>query len=137
MKHNLFYTNTFNRIDLIRTLKDDWDDDGAPAFSPNNLAKVKEFIQLYIPQDIDTITVPEVNPCPDGSIDLDWNTWIDISGIKTEVQILINLSFDPQYTVSYYGEIRHRPMSEVIKGTYDDASIKNNDLVVLLSYLHN
>lgn len=97
--------------------QDNWDEEGSPGYlkatlerTKNILIKFNEYIQIKYK--VSTI-MPEINPGPDGSFDLYWE-----SGSKT---FLLNVPKDFNCPVSYCGEDDNSHNS--IKGTLDDNNL--------------
>lgn len=91
-----------DRAEKIKALAFDWDDDGALPIETALVDASVEFLKQYynyVSQHYNPIELPEISPCPDGSIDLDWHT--------PNAQLLINIRKDnagEDYTAYYYGD---------------------------------
>ena len=86
----------------ILDLKEDWDDEGA---LPIDEDLYNESISFFMKYYYEGMSLPDISPCRDGSIDFYW------SG---ENQLLINISKENQgYIATFYGDNRKK----VIKGT--------------------
>lgn len=109
----------FKRLEIFSTLEKDWDDDGAETINSNVINTVKEFLTTLYNQTT-LLYHPEINPCPDGSIDMSWHT--------DNQQLLINFKKDGE-TIGYYGENKNN--NTTIKNTI----IKNSIGVELLPWM--
>lgn len=90
------------------TLPENWDDQGAKAFSENFWQEIREFLllihgTLYL--EGQNIPFPLVLPNSDGSLDIDWET--------KEFELLINYPPDPVELIHIYGEKLGSPKNEL------------------------
>jgi hypothetical protein len=88
-----------NDSKYILDLQENWDENGALPISPKVYLKAIVFLTTYAKQIFNIhktiIQSPEINPCPDGSIDLSWRTDL--------VRLLINFRIkDDQVTAVFY-----------------------------------
>ena len=58
--------------DRICRLEEGWDDDEGQVIQPRTLAKAAAFLRFAEYHDHE-IPVPDINPVPDGSVDLEWH----------------------------------------------------------------
>lgn len=105
--------NLIENAKSILNLPFDWNDEGALTIDETTFNNSTSFLKQYvnfISNYLNTeIKLPEINPCPDGSIDLEWHT--------DNAQLLINIRQDKEgnYTAFYYGDRHNNKMQ--IKGS--------------------
>jgi hypothetical protein len=110
-----------NNSQSILALEDCWDGENAITISKEVYFESISYliaITKNIYKNYNTVILPpEINPCKDGSIDLEWRT--------SENLLLINLKKENDLDIHYYGE--NRITNNSIKGISKDNSI-NEDL---------
>ncbi len=108
-----------------------WDDDGALPIEKEIFESATSFVkqyllEIYFAHGIE-IQLPEINPCPDGSIDLDWAT--------PNAQLLINIrkdKADNEYVAYYYGD-RYNDKTQ-FKGSFPISEFSES-LAIWMKYL--
>jgi hypothetical protein len=97
---------------------EDWDGEGAPAIKREIWERATTFLINYVSsiENLYHIVVesPEINPCPDGSIDLSWRT--------TEARMLINIRNTHEGKAFYYGDLYEDKNS--IKGNVNTEKVE-------------
>jgi hypothetical protein len=97
----------------IKDLPYDWDEEGALPIEEAALSAATSFLKKYysfISKSYNLqICLPEINPCKDGSVDLEWHT--------PKAQLLINFRKDKEsnYIAYYYGDRHNNKMQ--VKGS--------------------
>ena len=103
--------DAIERSRTILDLEDDWDDEGAQAYSEEVWERAVEFVRTSATRVRDrfgrVIDAPAILPGPDGSIDLHWN--------YPSYELLINIPADPVQMAGFYGDDRGQV---TIKGTF-------------------
>ena len=95
----------------LLALEDDWDGEGAPAYSEQTIEAAAGFFYQLVEKS-ELATQVRILPASEGSIDLHWKT--------AQFELLVN--FHPDGSVSYYGDDycenaiqgKTRPKPEVI-----------------------
>ena len=82
--------------DQLTRLKEGWDDENARPIKWGTLAKAAAFLR-YAEYHDHEIPVPDINPVPDGSVDLEWHT--------EACHILINFPEDDKKGPTYSWEV--------------------------------
>lgn len=81
-------------------LPDGWDEENAKRIEQSTFQAASSFLRLYANRLVELdirIQAPEIDPCPDGSIDLNWHT--------QNARMLINIRQDNnEYVAYYYGD---------------------------------
>ncbi len=98
---------TQNKKDIMELSKN-WDGYGAPSIKENTLERVFELLkQIYsvLWEDMIEIPIPLIQPVPDGSIDINWET--------DQFELLINVPKDQNLLVNLYGEKLGHPQDEI------------------------
>ena len=97
--------------DKLTALADNWDGEGSAKYNKETLNTAAEFLMnqsrfLRILEK--RLPIPQINPGPDGSIDLFWNqsTW----------ELLVNIPSIENEAASFYGEDQ---TGHTIKGSFD------------------
>ena len=123
--------NLIKKANRILELKFDWDDDGAEPIDSKLFGTTITFLRDYyyylLKNFNNQISLPEISPCPDGSIDLDWHT--------PNAQLLINISKNNEkgdFIAHYYGD---RFNDEVTKGSIPTHTFSES-LAVWMKYLN-
>lgn len=85
----------------ILNLEDDWNGEGAEQISPEIFDVASNFLRRYDSYLKETfkidLLVPEINPCPNGTIDLSWRS--------PSARLLVNIKFiEGQYYAYFYGD---------------------------------
>ena len=81
---------------ILSSLKNNWNDEGAKKIHQKTITKMVNLIvgsSIYVN---DSIPVPSIGPCGDGSIDIHWKNEED------ELELLINIPEEGQAT--FYGD---------------------------------
>jgi hypothetical protein len=109
----------------------DWDGDEAMPIEQEIFDLSTNFLKIYllkIKKQFNTeIQLPQINPCPDGTIDLDWAT--------DNAQLLINIrkaNEGNEYTAYYYGDKYNDKMP--IKDS-TPLTVFSDDLAIWMIYL--
>lgn len=108
----------------LTALADNWDGEGSAKYNRETLDKAAEFLRsqdkLILGIQNRSLPVPQINPGPDGSIDLFWKqpTW----------ELLVNVPARANEGASFYGEDN---TGQHIKGSFG-TSIFNLELVMWL-----
>lgn len=101
--------NTFEKYkNYILNLSYNWDGYGAQPFNEETLRRaynLSENILDHFWNDIIDISIPLIQPVPDGSIDINWET--------DEFELLINISPESNKQVNLYGEKINSPEEEI------------------------
>lgn len=109
----------------ILELKDNWDDEGSPAYSEATWNRAVLFFlknALWVWKNHATIIdAPRILPGPKGTIDLHWET--------ETYELLINIPIEPSAPATFYGDDRGNLS---IKGTFDP-SVYNKGLLMWLT----
>lgn len=130
MKENSQLQGFLNQVgEDILNLENDWNGEGALAISKEIVNEVKDFlIQYYSFLDSTagiSIKLPEINPCPNGSIDLEWQT--------ASARLLINVrKRENEYFGFYYGDKYDDKMQ--LKGSFPVNEFSES-LAVWMKYL--
>lgn len=114
---------------LLLDLEADWDQEGALQIDQEIYAASVDFLRAYynhIKATSYSIQLPEINPCPDGTVDLEWHT--------EHAQLLINFRRDKEgaITAFYYGD--QFSNKEPIKGSVAAIGVKEH-LAAWMKYL--
>jgi len=118
------------KADGLKNLPLDWDEDGALPIDETTVEYASWFLRHYYNYTLKhfgtKIQLPEINPCPDGSIDLEWHTPF--------AQLLINIRKDKEgvYTAYYYGDRHNNKMQ--VKGSTPLSEFSEH-LAVWMKYL--
>ncbi|THU34210.1 hypothetical protein FAM09_24640 [Niastella caeni] len=82
------------------TLSEGWDEANAKRIEPSTFQAAATFLLRYVNRLEETniyIQTPEIDPCPDGSIDLNWHT--------DNARMLVNIRQENnEYVAYYYGD---------------------------------
>ncbi len=88
------------RAENILELKDDWDGEGAAAYSKDTLERAVAFLSKHVQGLWDSFNVcapiPVIGPGPDGSIDLSWK--------QKAWELLVNIPADRNAMAVFYGD---------------------------------
>jgi len=91
---------TLKQAMKIAQLKDDWDGEGSPAYSPITVERAVTFLasyarEMWVAHGIEP-PIPRIGPGPDGSVDIHWKeqTW----------ELLVNLPADEREMAVFYGD---------------------------------
>ena len=132
----LFRANTspidslIKKAQVINNLPYNWDEEGGLAIDPETLNNATDFLKKHVEFILNQygveIQLPEINPCKDGSIDLEWHTQL--------AKLLINIrkDNDGSYTAYYYGD-KHKNKNQ-IKGSTPVIELSEH-LAVWMKYL--
>jgi hypothetical protein len=118
------------KSNALKSLTIDWDEDGALPIDETTVDYTSWFLRHYYNYTLKhlgtKIQLPEINPCPDGSIDLEWHT--------PHAQLLINIRKDKEgtYTAYYYGDRHNNKMQ--VKGSTPLSEFSEH-LAVWMKYL--
>lgn len=98
----------------ILDMGDDWDGEGAAAYSEATWTRAVEFLRTGARQHVGVrgslALVPRILPGPDGSVDLHWK--------HQNTELLVNIPADPAAPIDFYGD---RGSRSIIKGKLDAA----------------
>jgi hypothetical protein len=92
----------------IMNLPDNWDGNGAPSFTENTFERASFLLKNILNKlwnNMDEIPIPLIQPVPDGSIDINWET--------DKFELLINISPETNKQVNVYGEKIDSPEDEI------------------------
>ncbi|HSH80759.1 MAG TPA: hypothetical protein VLA19_19700 [Herpetosiphonaceae bacterium] len=99
----------------ILDLADDWDGEGSPAYALDTWRRATEFLLNSILRQWEyfgvSISPPNIDPGPNGSVDLHWKT--------PTHELLINIPADSSEPAGYYGDSR---AGRVTKGSLDTST---------------
>jgi hypothetical protein len=122
--------NLIEKAQLLKQLPFDWDEERAISIEDTTVDYACWFLKHYYNYTLKhlgiKIQLPEINPCPDGSIDLEWHT--------PDAQLLINIRKDKEgtYTAYYYGDRHNNKMQ--VKGSTPFSEFSEH-LAVWMKYL--
>ena len=108
----LLQTEIESAQEKLTALADNWDGEGSAGYKRETLNNAEEFLMSQDRLLRETwkmsLPVPQINPGPDGSIDLFWNppTW----------ELLVNVPARANEAASFYGEDH---TGHNIKGSFD------------------
>lgn len=114
----------------LKNLSFDWDEDGAVPIEETTIEYscwfLKHYYNYIFRHFAVTIQLPEIDPCPDGSIDLAWHT--------PNAQLLINIRKEKEgtYSAFYYGDRHNNKMQ--VKGSTPLSEFSEH-LAVWMKYL--
>ncbi len=84
----------------ILSLDDDWDGEGSPGYDEATLGRAIEFLRTQIRGMWEIygveVPVPQINPGPDGSIDIHWK--------RVSWELLVNIPKEEQPCATFYGD---------------------------------
>jgi len=92
----------------ILSLKENWDAEGAEKFNKDTLERVCSLLKAVFQNlwnEMIDIPFPLIQPVPDGSIDLNWET--------KNFELLINIPATQEDLVNFYGEKIDHPEDEI------------------------
>lgn len=101
----------------ILELEDDWDDAGSPGYSRSTWERaatlVVDAVRGYRRAGHRGMPIPQLNPGPDGSIDIAWE--------RGSRRLLVNVPEEPANVATFFGRDLERP-GEVLRGETDPAT---------------
>lgn len=101
--------NTFEKYkNYILNLSYNWDGYGAQPFNEETLGRTYNLLENILDHfwnNMIEISIPLIQPVPDGSIDINWET--------DEFELLINISPESNKQVNLYGEKINSPEDEI------------------------
>lgn len=107
--------NAIDRSKSILDLKEDWDGEGALAYSNEVWERAVRFVRRYALKSYERfgsiVNAPRILPGPNGSIDVHWK--------EKNFELLVNIPTDPKELASFYGDDYSAAR---IKGTFDPES---------------
>ena len=96
------------RVKQILSLQENWDEEGAEKFSKDTLERVCSLLKAVFQDlwnEMIDIPFPLIQPVPDGSIDINWET--------ENFELLVNIPSTPDELVNFYGEKIDHPENEI------------------------
>lgn len=103
------------RFNGILKLRKNWDDNDAETFQKETTIRVRKLLENIFQTLWDNLIdapFPLIQPVPDGSIDINWETDI--------FELLINIPSNPSELINFYGEKINHPEDEIeVRINYD------------------
>lgn len=90
------FDDLLNRSEEILAWGDNWDGQGSPRYQNATVVRAMTFLRLY--HQYQSYPLPDLEPGPNGSIDLHWLVY--------PIELLINVPADEHAEITFYGECK-------------------------------